>query len=141
MALPSRVLMDTSAFFALCSSTDLFHDRARMAYERLVDREQELWTTSYTLVETVALLHRRLGFAVVSVFSEWATRANLQVLYIDRQVHAATWERYTVEEGRGLSFVDWTTVVVSREMDAPVFTFDQGFANQGIPVVPRQPLP
>ena len=137
MALPSRVLIDTSAFFALRSSTDLFHDRARVAYERLVDREQELWTTSYTLVETVELLHRRQGFAVVSVFSEWAARANLQVLYVDNQMHAAACQRYKVEEGRGLSFVDWTTVVVSREIDASVFTFNQGFANQGLPVVPR----
>ena len=39
--------------------------------------------------------------------------------------------------GQGLSFVDWTTVVASREIGAPVFTFDGGFANQGLPVVPR----
>ena len=43
------------------------------------------------------------------------------------------------ERGRGLSFVDWTTVVLSREMrvPVPVFTFDAGFANQGLAVVPR----
>ena len=42
------------------------------------------------------------------------------------------------EQGRGLSFVDWTTAVASREMeDAPVFTFDEGFANAGLPIVPR----
>ena len=41
------------------------------------------------------------------------------------------------ERGRGLSFVDWTTVVLSREMRVPVFTFDAGFANQGLAVVPR----
>ena len=65
MALPDRVLVDTSAFFALCSASDLFHSKASLAYERLIDREQELWTTSYTLVETIALLHRRLSFEVV----------------------------------------------------------------------------
>ena len=45
------------------------------------------------------------------------------------------------ERGRGLSFVDWTTVVLSRKMrvpvPVPVFTFDAGFANQGLAVVPR----
>ena len=61
MALPDRVLVDTSAFFALCSASDLFHSKASLAYERLIDREQELWTTSYALVETIALLHRRLS--------------------------------------------------------------------------------
>ena len=138
MALPDRVLIDTSAFYALRSATDRFHNRASGAYERLIDREQELWTTSYTLVETVSLLHRRLGFDVVVEFSEWRRRANLQVLWIDSRMHAEAWNRFMAEQGRGLSFVDWTTVVASLEMEnAPVFTFDAGFANLGRPVVPH----
>ena len=137
MALPDRVLIDTSAFYALRSATDLFHNRASVAYERLIDREQELWTTSYTLVETVALLHRRLGFDVISEFSEWHRRCNLQVLWIDSQMHAEAWNRFMENRGQGLSFVDWTTVVASYEMDAHVFTFDAGFAQRGLPVVPR----
>ena len=71
MATPERVLIDTSALYAIRSATDLFHDRASAAFERLKDTNPELWATSYTLVETVALLHRRLGFEVVSEFSEW----------------------------------------------------------------------
>ena len=138
MALPDRVLVDTSAFFALRSATDLFHDRASLAYEALIDREQELWATSYTLVETIALLHRRLGFQVVSEFAEWRRRANLKVLWIDSAMHDEAWNRFVAEQGRGLSFVDWTTTVASRGMeDAPVFTFDGGFVNSGVPVVPR----
>ena len=137
MALPRQILVDTSAFYALRSATDLFHNRARVAYERLLDREQELWTTSYTLVETVALMHRRLGFEVVSAFSEWSRRSNLQVHWIDKRMHDEAWDRFMAEQGRGLSFVDWTTAVASRKIGAPVFTFDQGFVNQGLPVVPR----
>ena len=137
MVLPDRVLIDTSAFYALLSAVDLFHNRASAAFERLLDREPELWTTSYTLVETVALLHRRLGFAAVSEFAAWRRRADLQVLWIDSRMHDAAWDRFMAEQGRGLSFVDWTTAVASREMGAPVFTFDGGFANEGLPVVPR----
>ena len=137
MVLPERVLIDTSAFYALRSATDLFHTRASAAYERLLDREQELWTTSYTLVETVALLHRRLGFEVVSEFSEWY-KANLQVLWVDGRLHAEAWQRFVTDRGRTLSFVDWITVVASYDMGfPPVFTFDGGFANEGLAVVPR----
>ena len=129
-----RVLIDTSAFYALFYATDVFHDRARSAYELLTDREYELWTTSYTLVETIALLHRRMNFEVVSKFTEWRS-SNLGVLWIDSRVHDSAWVN---AQGRGLSFVDWTTVVASREIDdALVFTFDAGFANEGLPVVPR----
>ena len=136
MAVSERVLIDTSAFYALFSNSDRFHDRASLAYEGLRDRRWELWITSYTLVETLALLHRRLGFEVVSAFSEW-WRSNLQVRWIDGPMHDAAWGRFMAVQGRGLSFVDWTTVVASREMDAPVFTFDGGFANEGLPVMPR----
>ena len=66
MATPERVLVDTSALYALRSEADLFHHRARAAFEYLMDEGEELWTTSYALVEIVALLHRRLGFGVVS---------------------------------------------------------------------------
>ena len=59
MATPERVLVDTSALYAIRSATDLFHDRARASFERLKDTGPELWATSYTLVETVALLHSR----------------------------------------------------------------------------------
>ena len=136
MATPERVLIDTSALYALRSATDLFHHRASTAYDRLKDTNPELWVTSYTLVETVALLHRRLGFEVVSEFSGWS-QSNLQVVWIDSRAHTAAWDRYMAERGRGLSFVDWTTAVASREMGAPVFTFDGGFANEGLAVVPR----
>ena len=135
--MPERVLVDTSAAYALFASSDLFHDRADATYRSLMAREEELWATSYTVVETIALPHRRLGFEVVSAFSEWC-RANLQVLWIDSRLHDEAWNRFTTDQGRTLSFVDWTTVVASYDMGfPPVFTFDGGFANQGIPVVPR----
>lgn len=96
-----------------------------------------MWTTSYTLVETVALLHSRLGFEVVSAFSEWLRRAGVQVFWIGDRVHEAAWNQYTANAGRGMSFVDWTTAVVSGQMGAPVFTFDRGFTDQGFSAVPR----
>lgn len=137
MAPPERVLVDTSAFYALLSGSDLFHTRARDVYEQLLDTDSEIWTTSYALVETVALLHRRLGFEVVSAFAAWQREARLQVVWVDSRMHADAWSGFAAQHGQGLSFVDWTLVLASREMGAPVFTFDAGFATQGLPVAPR----
>lgn len=136
MATPERALVDTSALYALRTATDLFHERANDAYQKLTDESLELWTTSYAFVETVALLHRRLGFDVVSEFSEWGL-LNLRVLWIDNRLHDEAWDRFMAAQGQGLSFVDWTIAVASRELSAPVFTFDEGFARQGLPVLPR----
>ena len=62
MADSDRVLIDTSALYALRSADDLFHERANATFREMTLSEQEFWIPSYTLVETIALLHRRLGF-------------------------------------------------------------------------------
>ena len=67
----SLVLVDTSALFALHRAADEFHGRAWAEYERLLDHGLSFWTTSYVLVETVALMDRRLGFASVLDFEGW----------------------------------------------------------------------
>ena len=62
MACAEKIVVDTSAFYALISATDEFHNRVEASYEVLKDRDIELWTTSYALLDTVALVLRRLGF-------------------------------------------------------------------------------
>ena len=57
----SRVFIDTSAIFALLVPTDTAHRRARRAFKALQAREAPILTTSYVLVETYALLSRRMG--------------------------------------------------------------------------------
>jgi predicted nucleic acid-binding protein len=137
MPFPERVLVDTSAFYALASATDLFHEQANATYQRLLDRDQELWTTSYILAETIALVHRRLGFPVLSEFME-SHLVHWRVFWVDSAVHEEGWRQLVATSGRGLGFVDWTTVVVSRILQVPVFTFDRAFASQGLSVLPRQ---
>lgn len=137
MAGTERVLVDTSAIYAIRSTRDRFHGSAKAAYEHLMNTNQELWTTSYVLVETVALMHRRLGFEVVAEFSNWLRDSSVKVSWVDSSMHEAAWNQFMAEQGRGLSFVDWTIALASREMGAAVFTFDAGIASQGVPVVPR----
>ena len=131
----SLVLVDTSALFALHRAADEFHGRAWAEYERLLDHGLSLWTTSYVLVETVALMDRRLGFASVLDFEGWR-EAHIEVLWIDASSHEEAWRQYATHQGRDLNFVDWTTVVVSQGIGATIFTFDSDFANQGMPVIP-----
>lgn len=137
MAQHNRVLIDTSAFYALLSSDDLFHQEAKDAYQLLLNREHSLWTTSYTLVETFALVHRRLGSKVILEFVQWQ-QSNLETYWVSQRIHDEALKQFVdIEGGKGLSFVDCATAVVCRELDAHVFTFDRGFTQAGLPVVPR----
>ena len=135
MVVGDPVVVDTSALYALHSSTDEFHERAWVEYQRLSQRGQPLWIPSYALVETIALMSRRLGFEAVQLFDYWRA-AHTQVLWFDERSHTEAWSLYTLNRGQGMNFVDCSVVVAAREMDAPIFTFDGGFANYGLTVVP-----
>ncbi len=133
MALADRVLIDTSAFYALVSGNDVFHGRARRLYERLIDWERELWTTSYVLVETFALIHRRLGFQTLESLVQ--SLDTLQVLWIGSDLHHEAWKELAARRGTGLGFVDWTTALAAKRLRAHVFTFDEGFGREALPVI------
>lgn len=123
MSLPEKVIIDTSAFYALMSANDSFH--------RLIDREQEFWTTSYALVETMALVHRRLGFAVLEELVQ-RLEGTVRVFWVESAIHRQALSQFVENRGNGLSFVDWTVELVSLILNAHLFTFDRGFA-----VIPR----
>jgi predicted nucleic acid-binding protein len=135
MPLADRVVIDTSAFYALLSEADSLHQQAIDIYERLVDWDRELWTTSYVLVETIGLVHRRLGYAGLVEFAD-SLWEHLQIFWIESTVHSEAWRRLAANHGVGLGFVDWTTALVSTRLGAPVFTFDRDFAREGLSVVP-----
>jgi uncharacterized protein len=86
-----RILIDTLAFYALISDTDEFHQRAVSTYAELIDQRAELYTTSYVLVETKALIHRRLGFRSLPDFID-SMRESVSVMGIDRHTHWRSWE-------------------------------------------------
>ena len=136
MPLPEKVIIDTSAFYALMSAKDAFHSRAADTYEQLIDREQELWTTSYVLVETMALVHRRLGFGIFAEFVK-GIDGTVRVFWVESAVHKQALSQLTASQGAGLSFVDWTVELVSQILNAHIFTFDRGFAERSLPVIPR----
>ena len=73
-----------------------------------------------------------LGFHVVSEFID-ASRSILSVFWVDSRMHGLAWDRRRSEEGRGLSFVDWTISLASHELRAHVFTYDSGFLNASLP--------
>lgn len=137
MLSPKRAIIDTAAFYALISSTDAFHDQAKLAYERLLDWEWELWTTSYILVETSALAHHRLGFEPLKTLMETLLSDVVHVLWVESTIHYEAWRRMAERQGKALSLVDWTTVVAAERLKARVFTFDQGFRQEGILVFPH----
>lgn len=133
--MPRTVILDTSAIYALISSSDRFHLRANEVYSDLVDGRDELRTTSYILVEVAALVHRRLGFQLLKDFVD-SMAGVVDVLWIDRSTHEESWRRMVGRGGANLSFVDWSTIVAAENTRSTIFTFDRDFAREGLTVMP-----
>jgi predicted nucleic acid-binding protein len=135
MELADGIVVDTSAFYALSSPEDRYHDSAFEVYRTLLATERTLFTTSYVLVETQALIMRRLGFEATHTFMTSITGI-VEMTWVDRGLHDEAWRRFEDRRGAGLSLVDWTVVLTAQRVRAAVFTFDADFRGEGLPVIP-----
>ena len=129
------VLVDTSALLALVSSSDRYHTAARETYDNLLEAGEDLWLTSYVLVEFGALAQNRLGFRALKAFFDSAGDV-FQTVWVDAVMHREAWAEMENRAGRDLSLVDWTVLLAARRLGASVFTFDSDFFNEGVEVIP-----
>lgn len=134
-----RVLADTSALYALLDEDDANHDPAREWFaSEAADPSTILATHSYVIVETCALVQRRLGPEAVRVLLD-ALIPSLSVLYVQEDFHQRAAAAYTAAlTKRGVSLVDRVSFEMMRHMalDA-AFAFDDDFHAEGFQTVPR----
>ena len=125
------VFIDTSAFLAIFAADDDFHAEAEVAWRALIAAEERLVCNNYILVETLALLQRRLGMAAVRSF-QTNVHPSLQIHWIDENLHLRAIAALLVADRRFLSLVDCTAFETMRALGiVRAFTFDQHFADFG----------
>jgi predicted nucleic acid-binding protein len=96
-----------------------------------------LATHSYVIVESCALVQRRLGPGAVRALLD-ALIPSLSVLYVDENLHQLAAAAYMAAlSKRGVSFVDRVSFVTMRHLalDA-AFAFDDDFEAEGFQTVP-----
>lgn len=129
----SAVFVDTSAILALMAGSDRAHRDAVKVFERLKSGQTELVTTSYVLVETYALLDRRLGREAVRDFrSRFAPI--LRVIWVDGVLHDRGLDRLE-KSAHSLSLVDAVSFEAIREHRIlEAFAFDRHFEREGLAI-------
>lgn len=129
------VFVDTSAIYALLVASDAFHARARDVFETLRTRDSKLVTTSYVLVESYALLQRRVGSAAVDALREGITPL-LDTIWVGAELHESGLDDLSDRLDTSVSLVDAVSFAAMRRVGAEVaFTFDADFAKEGIEVL------
>jgi predicted nucleic acid-binding protein len=129
------VFVDTSALYALLDADDANHVRARQAFEGL--RDVELRTHAYVVVESVALVSRRLGMVAADDLIDRLLPV-IEVVPVDAPLHSLALTAFREAGSPGISFVDRTSFAYMRLRGIETaFTFDADFARAGFQVVPQ----
>jgi predicted nucleic acid-binding protein len=130
----SAVFADTSALLAL-DAKDQNHARAERAFATLRGRHASLVSTSFVLVETYALVGRRLGLDAVRSFpADFAPL--IEVVWVDHVLHEAGLDLLVERGKRLLSLVDAVSFVTMRRRNADeAFAFDPYFEQEGFSLV------
>jgi predicted nucleic acid-binding protein len=128
--------VDTSGLYALLVRTESSHGEVFQAFRKLLQEGRTLMTTSYVLVETVALLQHRLGLAPVRAFTEHLLPV-LSVEWVSEVLHRKGTERLLREDRRRLSLVDCVSLEFIRSQGLrDVLALDAHFAEAGYRLLP-----
>jgi predicted nucleic acid-binding protein len=125
------VFVDTSALLAVLDGDDERHPEATTRWQSLVEGDEPLVVTNYVLVETLAVVQRRLGLdAVRALVRDIAPL--LEVEWIGEDAHGAATAALIAANRRGLSLVDCASFETMRRRGLTrAFAFDPHYTEQG----------
>lgn len=133
---PLRVLVDTSAYFALADTREADHSAANLILGRLSDTRCIQYTTNVLLIECHALMLARLGRRRASQFLRDIAASRTRVIRVrayDEEQAKGILFRY---DDKDFSFADAISFVIMERLGIEyVFTFDHHFAQYGLTVL------
>ena len=131
-----NVFVDTSAFLALLDRAETMHPQAGAIWLHLLAQEDtSLFCTNYVLLESAALIQRRLGMRFVKTFQTDVTPV-LHLKWVDEELHRAAVMALLTANRRQLSLVDCVSFAAMRQLSIEhYFGFDEHFVEQGFTAV------
>lgn len=130
------LLVDTSALYALMDRDDPNHHRAGAFWSSLPDDEVPV-THNYMLVETCALVQRRLGVGALQTLVHEVLQP-ISTLFVDAQLHQTAVAAVLAARRREVSLVDRVSFEVMRRHGfTDAFAFDAHFREFGFTALPN----
>lgn len=131
-----NIFMDTSALLAVLDGDDSNHEAAKSLWGRVLG-DDVLVCHNYILVETSALILRKLGVEAVRVLEREVVPV-LRVIWVSREVHQAAISAHLAAARRSLSLVDCVSFEIMRRTGIDnAFVFDCHFEEYGFKKVSR----
>ena len=131
-----NIFVDTSAFLAVLDENDTHHGKAKPFWTKIIDEGDVLLCHNYILVETSALISRRLGKEAVRVFEQDIVPI-LHIIWVTKEVHYAASGAQLISDRSSLSLVDCVSFEVMRRTGVQkAFGFDRHFRDYGYDLKP-----
>ena len=124
------IFVDTSAIYAWADAADPNHRAAVRRLGAALETGEVLLTHNYVLLESLALLHARLGVsAAVKLANDSAA---FVVEWVDEDLHASGLRELERSKKRRISLVDHISFIVMKRRGVTVaFAFDSDFGSAG----------
>lgn len=136
-----RVLVDTSAYYALADQDEPYHRAALRLAEGLARRRAHLFTTNCVMAETHALLVNRLNRDLASTFVKAIYAGATTIIRVSKRDEERAWQIIDQYDDKGFSLTDATSFAVMERLHIDAaFTFDADFAQYGLSVLTPEQL-
>jgi uncharacterized protein len=134
--IPSRVFVDTGAWFAYINASDPDHRRVRHVLDGQPGR---LVTSTYVFDETITLTQARLGHRRALTVGQTLLDPRLvELLHVNPADERAAWGLFGRRGDNSYSFTDCTSFVVMRRQRLErAIALDAHFAQEGFVVLPH----
>lgn len=128
------IFADTSALYALLVRDDYMHVRAKQCFSHFANQSVQLISSSFVLVETVALLQRRIGLDAVQDFNARIVPL-MDIIWVDDQWYARALQRLSSQTKRDLSLVDCLSFEIMEARAVTLaFAYDKHFEENGFAI-------
>jgi predicted nucleic acid-binding protein len=115
---------------------DINHHLARNSWKSLLEDDRALLANNYVIVESIAIIQKRLGLEKVREFQE-NIFPFLEIEWVDEEQHKIAIDRVLSANRRKLSLVDCSAFETMRRLGIETaFTFDSHFREEGFKVIP-----
>jgi predicted nucleic acid-binding protein len=125
--------IDTSFLYALEDASDLHHEEAWEAWQKLLKNPQSLILTSYIFDEIVTLLQSKLGHAKASEVGNRLFHSSfVEMVQVTPEIFEKAWVYFSKHKDKGYSFTDCVSFTVMEELKIKnALTFDRHFSQAG----------